>query len=282
MKKNSILLAMFISAQFLYSSEIPIKDGDSIAFLGDSITYLGYKQKPTGYIHLVIEGLKQAKINVTPISAGIGGNTTRDMLKRIDKDVISKKPTWMTLNSGINDSGRGLPTEEFRKNIRAIVNKADAAGIKVILMTTTIGAGEDWKSKSKTTKKCLEYCEEFRKLAKERNLILVDLNTMMRKELAALSKDAEKGLKISFDGTHFNGLGNQLIAAEILRTLEVPENDISKLRKRWNTYPKSVGMPKISVNDYLKLKKMADLRKKTFDSFVSELLIEHANTGDKK
>ena len=43
---------------FLAAGEIAIKDGDSIAFMGDSLTQLGFTQKPNGYVHLVIEGLK--------------------------------------------------------------------------------------------------------------------------------------------------------------------------------------------------------------------------------
>ena len=73
----------------LAAAEIVIKDGDSIAFMGDSLTQLGNLQKPNGYIHLVIEGLKAAGVNAVPIPAGIGGNTTQHMLARLEKDIIA-------------------------------------------------------------------------------------------------------------------------------------------------------------------------------------------------
>ena len=96
-----------ILATCLAVGEVVIKDGDSIAFLGDSLTQLGNLHKPNGYVNLVIEGLKTAGVNATPIPAGIGGNTTVHMLARLDKDVISKKPTWTAWRR------HGIPTSTW-------------------------------------------------------------------------------------------------------------------------------------------------------------------------
>lgn len=275
-KSNSFKLVvgmLLFVVTALRGAEIPIKTGDTIAFLGDSITQLGNTHKPNGYIHLVIEGLKEAGIQATPIPAGIGGNTTRDMLTRLEKDIISKKPTWMTINSGINDCGRKITTEEFGRNLKEIVERSMQAGIKVILMTTTIGSGENLNSES--TLQGLQYCQEFKKLAKEKGLILVDLNTMMAQALVAIKeKDPTPGLKLTFDGTHLNGYGNQLIATEILKTLNVPEQTLAKLTTQWHTYPSAEGMAPVSINTYLKLKAAADKKGVTVDEFAAEKLTE--------
>jgi len=253
----------------LAAGDVVIKDGDSIAFLGDSLTQLGNLQKPNGYVNLVVEGLKANGINVRKIPAGIGGNTSQDMLARLDRDVISKKPTWMTLNCGINDSPR-MDLEEFSANLAKIVDQATAAGIKVILITTTIGAGESLQSPE--TLKRQAFAEAFRTLGKERNLIVVDMNTAMANELAERQKDGWKGLRLTYDGTHLNGLGNQIMAAEILRTLGVSEPDVAALRKRWDDYPFAVGMPEMSVNEFLKLKALADRNGKTVEEQAAGIL----------
>ena len=253
----------------LAPGDIVIKAGDSIAFMGDSLTQLGNLQKPNGYVNLVIEGLQAAGVTATPIPAGVGGNTTRDMLARLDKDVIAKKPTWMTLNSGINDSPR-MDLEEFRANLTRIVDQATAAGIKVILITTTIGAGENLESTE--TLKRGTFAEAFRQLGKERHLLVVDMNTVMARELTERQKDGVKGLKLTYDGTHLNGLGNQIFAAEILRTLGVPEAQVAASRSRWNDYPFAVGMPELSVNDAIRLKALADKNGKTLEEQVSAVL----------
>lgn len=278
MKTLALILSScaLLASPCLTRGEVVIKDGDSIAFMGDSLTQLGYVHKPNGYIHLVIEGLKQAGVNAVPIPAGIGGNTTRDMLARLDRDVIAKKPVWMTLNSGINDAPR-LSVEEFEEYLTKIVDRATGAGIKVILLTTTIGSGEN--TESPDSLKRLKFCEAFRKLATERKLILVDLNTVMTRELTERKKDGVKGLKLTYDGTHLNGIGNQIVAAEILRALGVSETDVTALRKRWDDYPFAAGMPDVSVNDYVKLGAAADKAGVTVDEYVSRVLTGSVKAG---
>lgn len=208
-------------------------------------------------------------VDATPIPAGISGNTAGTMLARIDRDVISKKPTWMTLNCGINDTS-GTPVDKFRDNIEKIVDRATAAGIKVILMNTTIAAQENLDCDD--SRKRLQYCEEFKKLAAERNLILVDLNTALTRELLERRKDDPKGPIILCDGTHPNGLGYQIIAAEILHALGVSESDIAALRKRWDDYPFAVAKPIVAVGDLLKLNARAAKNGKTVEDQISEIL----------
>src|SRR5258708_33052888 len=83
-----------------------IQTGQKIAFMGDSITQNGW-ESPGGYVKLIVDGLAQVGINVTPIPAGVSGHKSNDMLARIDRDVISKKPDWMTLSCGVNDVWHG-------------------------------------------------------------------------------------------------------------------------------------------------------------------------------
>jgi lysophospholipase L1-like esterase len=265
-----LLLAAFAVASAPVEGDVMIKNGDSIAFLGDSITYLAYTNKENGWINLVIDGLKQAGVTATPIPAGIGGNTTVDMLKREDADVIAKKPVWMTLNSGTNDLGKGITVEEFAQNLATLVDKATAAGIKVILMNTTVGALQN--PSVPTTPKRIQYCDEFRKLAEARHLPLVDLYAATNGYLEEHKNEGEKGLKISVDGTHPNGLGNQIIATAILRTLGVSEKDLAVLSERWKDNPSAVAMPELSISDYLKLSAIAEKNHKTPDEQVTAIL----------
>jgi len=90
MKKAVVALALFASCCVLtVSAEIPVKSGDAIAFLGDSINQQG-NQAPGGYIHLVVDGLKAAGVEVKAIGAGISGHKSDNMLARVEKDVVEK------------------------------------------------------------------------------------------------------------------------------------------------------------------------------------------------
>ena len=84
------------------------------------------------------------KIQIIP--AGVSGNTSKDMLARLDKDVLSKKPQWMTLSCGVNDvwhGVNGVPLDQYKQNITSIVDQAQAAGIKVVILTATMIGEED-------------------------------------------------------------------------------------------------------------------------------------------
>src|SRR4051794_13463324 len=82
--------------------KILVESGSTVAFLGDSITDQGWKH-PAGYVRLIVRGLETAKVRVTPIPAGVGGNIAREMRDRLQKDVLDKKPDWLLLSCGIND-----------------------------------------------------------------------------------------------------------------------------------------------------------------------------------
>ncbi len=72
---------------------IPLKKGEKIIFLGDSITQGG--GGPKGYVTLVTKALaeKHKDLGITTVNAGISGNKVPDLQRRLQKDVIDKKPT---------------------------------------------------------------------------------------------------------------------------------------------------------------------------------------------
>src|SRR5581483_2334806 len=96
------------------SAEIIVKPEDKVAFLGDSITAQGWGN-PAGYVKLVVAAFEANGIKITPVPAGIGGHKSNDMLARVDRDVLSKKPQWMTLSCGVNDvwhGNKGVPLND--------------------------------------------------------------------------------------------------------------------------------------------------------------------------
>ena len=137
MKTTIALLALSLTTAF---AAIPIKSGEKVAFLGDSITQQG-KGKPGGYVNLVSNALATNGVKIEVIGAGISGHKSDQMLARLDNDVISKKPQWMTLSCGVNDvwhGEKGVSLDNYKKNITSIVEKAQAADIKVIILTSTM------------------------------------------------------------------------------------------------------------------------------------------------
>lgn len=70
------------------------------------------------------------------INAGIGGNTSADLLNRIDKDCLSYKPDLTILMVGTNDmnSMKYIPIGQFEKNMREIISKILNSGSKILMM----------------------------------------------------------------------------------------------------------------------------------------------------
>jgi lysophospholipase L1-like esterase len=73
----------------------------------------------------------------TVINAGIGGNNTLDLLKRIDRDCLAHQPELTVLMIGTNDmnSMKYVPLEQYRANVATLIEKIQAQKSRVLLMT---------------------------------------------------------------------------------------------------------------------------------------------------
>lgn len=234
------------------TSKLLVKEGEKIAFLGDSITQGGNRK--SGYVTLVMEALNHEGLKLSHVPAGVSGNRSKDMLARLDRDVISKKPDWMFLSCGVNDvwhftlklgnrTFQGIPLEDYQENVRAIVGQAQAAGIKVMILTSTM-IGED--PEKETNKKLIPYNDFLREFAKENQLPLADLNREMQAQLKTIPDvrgkarmfgepkyDRKIQNKLTTDGCHMNKLGNIMMAKGILKSLGLSPAKISEAEERW-------------------------------------------------
>ena len=269
------LCVMLSTGQFVAAQEALVKTGDKIAFLGDSITQ-GGAGHAGGYVQRVISGLQANDIKTEMIGAGIGGHKSDQMLERLDRDVIHKKPTWMTLSCGVNDvwhGANGVPLEAYKKNITEIVDKAQAAGIKVMILTATM-IGED--ASSENNKKLAEYNTFLRKLAVEKKCLLADLNADMQaaiKPAAAGGRQVE--LQLTSDGVHMGPLGDRLMAAGILKAFGLSDEQLKKANEDWLDAPNTAGINvhrSITLRQYEKLSALAQSRGKSVTAFMSEEL----------
>ena len=241
-----------IGAASAEKSELLVGKGQKIAFMGDSITQAGARKD--GYITLVMDALNKEGLNLTHVPAGKSGNKSSDMLARLDESVISKDPDWMLLSCGVNDvwhftltlgarTFEGVSLDDYKKNIREIIGKADAAGIKVMILTSTM-IGED--PEKKTNQDLIPYNEFLREIAKEKNLPLADLSKDMHEAVAAMpdvegkanmfgEPKYERNIKnkLTSDGCHMNKLGNIMMAKGILKTFGLSEEKIEAAEKSW-------------------------------------------------
>ena len=220
-------LAMISTSAF---AEILVKTGEKVAFLGDSITEGGW-HNPKGYVHLVVDGLAANGVTVEPVPAGISGHKSNDMLGRLDRDVISKKPNWMTLSCGVNDvwhGAKGVNLDDYKKNITAILDKAAAANIKVVVTTATV-IKEDLNSPENV--KLSDYNAFLRTLAAERKAPLADLNAMFQERIKAANQPGKN--VFTGDGVHMNPEGDKIMASGILKAFGLDVAQMKKAEDAW-------------------------------------------------
>jgi lysophospholipase L1-like esterase len=261
------------------AQEPALRSGDSIAFLGDSITEGGWNS-PVGYVRLVMSALEANGIKAKAIPAGVSGHKSNNMLERLRRDVLDKKPTWMTLSCGVNDvwhGANGVPLPQYKTNITAILDQAQAAGIRVVVLTATVITEQE---DNPNNQKLVPYNDFLRALAREKGCLLADLNADM---WAALKASPGKRDVLTGDGVHMNAQGNCLMARGVLRAFGLTEPQLLKAREVWMSIPDAIhlqGQQGVSMNQFEQLKAVADRRKcsvaelinKAFSETVSNLL----------
>lgn len=227
--------AVLMLATGCFADGLLVKDGEKVAFLGDSITAGGWSDG--GYIRLVVEGLKAQGVNITPIPAGVGGHKSNDMLARLDRDVLDKDPDWMTLSCGVNDvwhGANGVVLEDYKKNITQIVEKALAKKVKVILFTSTPIGEED----NDNNKKLAAYNDFLRELAKKYKLPLADQSEAFLKFLRQRETDRSSRY-LTVDGVHMNPEGNVMMAKVCLQAMGLSPAQIQEAETVWEDQPKT-------------------------------------------
>lgn len=210
---------------------LPIKSGETIAFMGDSITQAG--ANPGGYVRLVISGLEAAGVETSAIPAGISGHKSDQMLERLNRDALDKHPDWMTLSCGVNDvwhGPNGIPLDQYKVNITKIVDECQAAGVKVMILTSTM-IGED--EPNANNQKLAEYNNFLRGLAKEKNCLLADLNADMQAGVKAAGGGTKDSRHFTSDGVHMNPAGNKLMATGVLKAFGLSGEQLAKAQASW-------------------------------------------------
>lgn len=242
-KSVLFLKLLSLACPLMAGNSIPVTNNQKIGFLGDSITEQG--AAASGYVNLVIMGLKAVGIEATAIPAGVSGNTAGSMHSRLGPHVLDTGADWMTLSCGVNDvrlsnEGRAGGIEEFKTNVTDIVDHALAKNVKAILLTTT-PLGEELDNDR--DKQIGPYNDFLRAYAKEKQLILADINAALREALAKpLSEGQKEGKRLLADGTHPNQEGQTLRAMTVLKALGVAEEDFGKIETEWLENPRGKGV----------------------------------------
>lgn len=197
-----------------------LKDGETVVFLGDSITQAGAGE--TGYVTLFRQSIEAARPNsrIQVIGAGISGNRVPNLEARLDKDVLARKPSVVVIYIGINDvwhtkNGRGTPADEYERGLRSLVKRCQDAGARVVLCTPSV-IGEKPDGSNELDKLLDEFCGISRRVATESGATLLDLRAAFLAYLREYNTAAQAQGVLTTDGVHLNDAGNRFVAVRML------------------------------------------------------------------
>ncbi|MDR3621232.1 MAG: GDSL-type esterase/lipase family protein [Paludisphaera borealis] len=203
-------------------------DGDTVVFLGDSIT----AARVYGRIVENYTLLRYPTRKVHFHNAGWGGDTASGGLKRLDRDVFPLKPTVVIVAYGVNDIGWGMKADDEHKKayldgIRGIVEACKAHGARAYVCSAaaTAEAPETAEHGYLQT-----MCDEGMALARSLGGRSIDVQRSMRAvqrrmaegKAKADPKDKDGHTLHVADGVHLNDLGQLAMALAIIKGLGAP------------------------------------------------------------
>lgn len=190
-------------------------DGDSITDAGrdrDNLESFGY-----GYVALVVKHLQthHTKLELQFLNRGVGGDTTRDMLERFERDILAHKPDWVSIAIGVNDIWRffgdnlqdAVPLEEFESNYCFMLERLGF--VKLILVAPFLiepNRSDPFRAKID------QYGGVVQRLALEFKAVFVSFQ-------AAFDASALEPSAFSDDRVHPNDTGSQLMAQTFLHSI---------------------------------------------------------------
>lgn len=184
-----------------------------LLFFGDSITdgqrnYMNRDDLGVGYVKRIAECLVHSE---KVINRGVNGERMRELLARIEGDVLLEKPDVVTLFIGINDTWRKFDSgdetmlSEFEKGYRELIERMRDAGIFVILVSPYLLEIDDvfytWRSDLDPKIAMIE------QLAYEYGCLFIPLDSIMQGYANVFGK-----AELAYDGVHPSEKGKEIIA----------------------------------------------------------------------
>ena len=140
-----LLLGLVASAALLVSAEfktpvtsIDLQDGDTLVFLGDSITHQClYTQYVEDYFYT-----RYPDRRILFHNAGVGGDTAADALDRFAEDVAPFNPNYITVLLGMNDGAyqhfNHAIFSRYEAGMTELADRMDALGATTLFMGPTM------------------------------------------------------------------------------------------------------------------------------------------------
>jgi len=212
------------------------RDGDTVCFIGDSITHCGEYIKY--FQELAI--LRQPGIKVHFVNCGISGQIITSLMPGFASDVAAHKPDYVFVMMGMNDVGRdnytlssssdqnAAHTREaafaYRKNLQFLYDRIKAVNPRaVVLLTPT--PYDEWQQTTvaEVNRGCDAGLQALEKVGAEvaanNGCGYIDVHTPLLEAIRAVLKVNPSESLIGYDRVHPRATGNLVVGMTLYREL---------------------------------------------------------------
>ncbi len=209
----------------------PIRDGQRVVFAGDSITDADRELAPPlgqGFVQRFVDLVHHRHPRLEPrwFNRGVGGDITRDLSARWERDVLALEPDWVVLMVGINDCvgmasyPLGEMLDRYRLELGQLCAAARAGGARLVLLDPFYVATPSgpWAASAEQLgilRRVVGYQAVVAELASRHRAVHVLTQRMVARQLAQRPPGA-----LAPEPVHPNPSGHLLIALELYGCLE--------------------------------------------------------------
>ena len=211
----------------------------TVVAFGDSITQASHQEAPYRWVTLVQDQLNRRLSDTAAavLNAGAGGETSREGLRRLQRDVLDVRPDIVLVEFGGNDAtpddGRQVGLEEFGDNLHLISTECRKIHAQVMILTfpPIIDAWHCWGRHDRyaETNGPNAHVERYRQAARryacDHRLALIDIARLLEE---AARKDSPQSIILP-DGVHLTQAGNRIVAqavADAIVARQRPPSDV--------------------------------------------------------
>ena len=223
--------------------QVRLPEGSRLAFVGDSLTALFPRRNYVALLDRAFRWRFGGKVEV--FNAAVGGSNIRSIEKRLDGDVINRRPTHVFLFEGANDSKRyyapatkqlrgwAIPPPVYEETLRRVVQRVrKETKAQVVMMTCAPGNSAIRDAFQERSLKlgfgmsffCLP--DEIAKIvaiqkrvAADLNLDVIDTNALLSQYMAERARAKSPQYAHVDDGVHISEYGSREVALAVLRYL---------------------------------------------------------------
>jgi acyl-CoA thioesterase I len=198
-----VFIALLVSWWLFLSAAAPA--AKTVLFLGDSIT-AGYGVDPSQAYPAIIQNRIDAKgWPFRVINAGQSGDTSAGGLNRLDW-LLKNRIDVLVLELGANDGLRGLPIQNTKKNLQAIIDRTRARYPRVKIIIAGMKLPPNWGR---------DYSRQFESM-------FVELAKKNKSALVPFVLEGVGGVRKlnQPDAIHPTPEGHKLVAANVWKVLE--------------------------------------------------------------